>query len=416
MFKKLFCFICLVLFNTSVEAITFEQYIVDHESGEMRAYLTGYADAVHNNAFLLGGCPRRLTYRPYGEYFQHIDIYISKKTKDKSTNLDAFYQEPVEPLLTAVILKYINCNNPESRQLSNEPKRVQIEIRNLARNIIQQTQKYQTPEEREKEFAYRQHLDRLDNPKKYEKSCPKCPITQKTKPHKQVVKPTQPSVPAPLQSPKPPQQQPQPPKPVSKPPLQQLPVTEKQKKSKWYELRKKEPKDSSTQKDNPKTTPNMEDKQSVLDGNAKSPATSPSPSGNATIPQAITDPVIAIERPLADPNPRPSIVQPQIAVIRENKNQETQKDDTKKETTTESTKNELQQNSPKQEEEPKKPNNNYTLKSDDPFTMPEIDIPAQIVKKDVKEVDITDVQTKKYELESLDINLDNIQNVTLPSL
>ena len=197
----------MALFSLSANAVTFEEYIVDHESDEMRAYLTGYADAVHNNAYFIGGCPRKLPYRPYWEYFQHIDIYISKKTKDKSTDLNAFYQEPVEPLLTAVILKYINCNNPEARYLKNEPKRIQIEMRNLARNIMNETQKFQTPEEREKEFAYTQHIDRLNNPKKYEVKCPACPKPQKyTQPKKEVApKPKPIPVPAPVASPPQPQ-------------------------------------------------------------------------------------------------------------------------------------------------------------------------------------------------------------------
>ncbi len=180
MFKKLFYFTCLVLFSQNSKAVTFEQYITDHTSEQMRSYLTGYADAIHNNAYLLGGCPRKLQYRPYGEYFQHIDIYIAKKTKDQSVDIDAFYQESVEPLLTAVILRYINCNNPEAMLLSNEPKRVQIEIRNIAKDIMDKTKKYQSPKEMEMEFQYKEYLDRVNNPKKYEKKCPVCKVQKQS--------------------------------------------------------------------------------------------------------------------------------------------------------------------------------------------------------------------------------------------
>ena len=172
----------MALFNQNAKAVTFEEYITDYESEEIRAYLTGYADAIHNNTYMLGGCPRKLYYRPYGEYFQHLDIYIAKKTKSEAVNLDIFYAEPVEPFLTAVILKYTNCNNPESQKLEEEPKEVQKEIREIARQIIEKTKKVQTPHEREKDFAYEKHLDRLNNPKKYE--CPKpkvCKICPKPK-------------------------------------------------------------------------------------------------------------------------------------------------------------------------------------------------------------------------------------------
>src|SRR5574343_1142896 len=96
-FRRLFCFICLILSNQSytqtATAMTFEQYIEDHSSSQMRAYLTGYADAIHNNAYFFGGCPKRFQYRPYSEYMQHIDIYIAQRTKDDGTNRELFLQK-----------------------------------------------------------------------------------------------------------------------------------------------------------------------------------------------------------------------------------------------------------------------------------------------------------------------------------
>ncbi len=149
--------------------MTFEQYIEDHSSSQMRAYLTGYADAIHNNAYFFGSCPKRLQYRPYSEYMQHIDIYIAQKTKDDGTNREIFLQKNVEPFLTEVILKYIDCDNPESIPLQDESKLVQTEIRSVARDILQKTKKYQTIDEREMEFQYNEYLERLKTPTKEEK-------------------------------------------------------------------------------------------------------------------------------------------------------------------------------------------------------------------------------------------------------
>ncbi len=149
--------------------MTFEQYIEDHSSSQMRAYLTGYADAIHNNAYFFGGCPKRFQYRPYNEYMQHIDIYIAQKTKDDGTNREIFLQKSVEPFLTEVILKYIDCDNPEAIQLQDQPKPIQIEIRDVSRETIQKTKKYQTIDEREMEFQYNEYLKRLQNPTKAEK-------------------------------------------------------------------------------------------------------------------------------------------------------------------------------------------------------------------------------------------------------
>lgn len=149
--------------------MTFEQYIEDHSSSQMRAYLTGYADAIHNNAYFFGGCPKRFQYRPYNEYMQHIDIYIAQKTKDDNTNREIFLQKSVEPFLMEVILKYIDCDNPEAIQLQDQPKSVQIEVRDIARETMQKTNKYQTIDEREMEFQYNEYLKRLKNPTKSEK-------------------------------------------------------------------------------------------------------------------------------------------------------------------------------------------------------------------------------------------------------
>ena len=149
--------------------MTFEQYIEDHSSSQMRAYLTGYADAIHNNAYFFGGCPKRFQYRPYNEYMQHIDIYIAQKTKNDNTNREIFLQKSVEPFLTEVILKYIDCDNPEAIQLQDQPKPIQIEIRDVSRETIQKTKKYQTIDEREMEFQYNEYLRRLKNPTKSEK-------------------------------------------------------------------------------------------------------------------------------------------------------------------------------------------------------------------------------------------------------
>lgn len=172
----------MVLFSFKTHAVTFEEYIIDQDSQELQSYLTGYIDALYDNAYLIGGCPRKLPYRPYGEFFQHIDIYIAKETQDENKNLEKFYKMPVEPFVTTVVLKYISCKNPESLNLRNENKSVQIEMREIARNIIEETQKYASPEEKEKDFQYNKFLDKLKNPKKYEKKCPKCKVCPKFKP------------------------------------------------------------------------------------------------------------------------------------------------------------------------------------------------------------------------------------------
>lgn len=170
----------MALFSANVKGMTFEQYIVDHESDSMRLYLIGYADAIHNNAYLFGGCPRKFPYRPYAEYFQQIDIQIAKYTKGKQSQYsDAFFQKPIEPFLTEVILKYIDCNNPEALPLNREPQNTQIAMRELARDILKKTEKYQSPEEREMKFQYQEFLKRVNNPKKYEKKCPVC-VKQKS--------------------------------------------------------------------------------------------------------------------------------------------------------------------------------------------------------------------------------------------
>ena len=150
--------------------MTFEQYIEDHSSSAMRSYLTGYTDAIHNNAYFFGGCPKRFQYRPYNEYMQHIDIYIAQKTKDDVTNREIFLQKSIEPFLTEVVLKYIDCDNPEAIQLQDQPKPIQIEIRDVSRDVMQKTNKYQTIDEREMEFQYNEYLKRLKNPTKAEKA------------------------------------------------------------------------------------------------------------------------------------------------------------------------------------------------------------------------------------------------------
>lgn len=164
----------MVLSSHKALAVTFEEYIVDHDGKSLHIYLTGYIDAIYDNAYLVGGCPRRLPYRPYGEFFQHIDIHITQETKNQKKDLEKFYKSPVEPFLIAIIMKYIDCKNPESLQLTNEKKEVQIAIREIARNIIEQTKKYASPFDREKDFQYEKYLDKLKNPKKYEIKCPIC--------------------------------------------------------------------------------------------------------------------------------------------------------------------------------------------------------------------------------------------------
>lgn len=149
--------------------MTFEQYIEDHASSAMRAYLTGYADAIHNNAYFFGGCPKRFQYRPYNEYMQHIDIYIAQKTKESNASSEIFLQKSVEPFLTEVILKYIDCTNPEAIQIQDQPKDIQVEVRDVASDIMQKTKKYQTVDEREMEFQYNEYLQRLKNPPKVAK-------------------------------------------------------------------------------------------------------------------------------------------------------------------------------------------------------------------------------------------------------
>lgn len=149
--------------------MTFEQYIEDHASSAMRAYLTGYADAIHNNAYFFGGCPKRFQYRPYNEYMQHIDIYIAQKTKESNASSEIFLQKSVEPFLTEVILKYIDCTNPEAIQIQDQPKDIQVEVRDVASDVMQKTKKYQTVDEREMEFQYNEYLQRLKNPPKVAK-------------------------------------------------------------------------------------------------------------------------------------------------------------------------------------------------------------------------------------------------------
>lgn len=164
----------MILSSQKAFAVTFEEYIVDHDGKSLRVYLTGYIDAIYDNAYLMGGCPRRLPYRPYGEFFQHIDVYIAQETRNQKKDLEKFYKMPVEPFLTAIVMKYIDCRNPESLKLENEKKDVQTGIREIARNIMEQTKRYASPIEREKDFQYEKYMDRLKNPKKYEVKCPAC--------------------------------------------------------------------------------------------------------------------------------------------------------------------------------------------------------------------------------------------------
>ena len=78
----------MALFSVKAYAVTFEEYIVDQDSAELKAYLTGYIDALYDNAYLIGGCPRKLPYRPYGEFFQHIEIYIAKQSQTAKKDLE----------------------------------------------------------------------------------------------------------------------------------------------------------------------------------------------------------------------------------------------------------------------------------------------------------------------------------------
>ncbi len=159
--------------------MTFEQYIEDHASSSMRAYLTGYADAIHNNAYFFGSCPKRFQYRPYNEYMQHIDIYIAQKTKENNIKTEIFLQKSVEPFLTEVILKYIDCSNPEAIQIQDQPKDIQVEVRDVATDIMQKTKKYQTVDEREMEFQYNEYLNRLKNPPKVVKKAKNVEVKKK---------------------------------------------------------------------------------------------------------------------------------------------------------------------------------------------------------------------------------------------
>jgi hypothetical protein len=385
MYRKLFCFICLVLFSTYAEAITFEQYIVDHESSEMRSYLRGYADAIHNNAYVMGGCPRRLPYRPYGEYFQHIDIYITKKTKDESLDLDKFYQGSVEPLLTAVILKYIDCNNPESRHLQDESKVVQLELRNIGRKVLKETKKYQTPQEREKDFAYHKHIDRLNNPKKYTKRCPvcrkakKCPQKQscpkvKSCIAKQTVQPqtllnnTQVSVAKEV-------------------------VPPRKQEGHWYSHL---PLINHEDKPSKKKIPSKVDviNKPIVDKKAISSKIVKIKESDVT-----EDTIVDISEDDILKADHAKLLQDEIdkkathSYVMQAKMQKVTESDV--------TKNIIQ---------------SHPITKEDLMSVEDIAIPTSKHKSTIKESDIGDVKIKKYELESLDINLDNISDITLPSL
>jgi hypothetical protein len=362
MFKKLFYFTCLVLFNQNVKAVTFEQYITDHASGEMRSYLTGYADAIHNNAYLLGGCPRKLQYRPYGEYFQHIDIYIAKKTKDQSVDIDAFYQESVEPLLTAVILKYIDCNNPEAMLLKNEPKRVQIEIRNIAKDIMDKTKKYQSPKEMEMEFQYKEYLDRVNNPKKYEKKCPVCKV-QKQSIFRTIPVTTPPVEPPIVKSqniiPMEVRQTPTEDKNTFPLPKSSNDIKNDSTAAKIYDIPREENQQNQQESTNinnvPSTVPLNEEQQPEKDNKKEQPYQEPPSKRSA-------------EKILEHNKINEKKIQPQIT-------------------------------------------------KDDLLSIPEVKIPENNSKqKPYKPNSVVDVNDKKYELESLEMNLDNLKDVTLPPI
>lgn len=375
----------MALYSQHVNALTFEEYITDHDSTEMRSYLVGYSDSIHNNAYLLGGCPRKLQYRPYGEYFQHIDIYIAKKTKDDSTNLDSFYQEPVEPLLTAVILKYVDCKNPEAVYLENENKNLQIAIREIAREIMDKTKKYQTPEEREKDFQYSKYLNELKNPNKFEIKSSK----------------------------------------------------EKQKKiEKHYEKNKPL---SKSLKNMPKAIEKPEDIQPKakpeISQTVKEEEINTSPTDSF--------PADATQNQQQNPNPIPVVtdVPPKQEVKIKEKPQESQiiqlvkkdekpvqkqseankaLDELKSQPLLQTTASKKQEKPQAVKEEKKKDQNPTPVENplkikEDLINIPAINIPDQIQKKQIQESDVTDVKTKKYELDSLNINLDNINDVSLPS-
>ncbi len=376
----------MALFSVNAHAVTFEEYIVDQDSTELRSYLTGYIDALYDNAYLIGGCPRKIPYRPYGEFFQHIEIYIAKESQVSKKDLEKFYKKPIEPFITAIALKYIDCDNPESLKLKNEKKEVQLAARDIARQIMEETKKYTSPIEREKEFQYEKFLDKLKNPKKYEKQCPVCKICPAFTP---VPLPEQNMTPVPSVSPPPPPVIPQ--KPEEKPKPEIL-IEDKKRLPKKAELEKQAQLHIEKSELNPIQTANTQ-----VTTEEKKPIEN-------TL-QSITPDIKKPEEKLPDPEvkkeEKPEKTEETKENVHQNDENKTLAEKLKDISNAGSTQGEAGQGINKLDDKV------------EPLALPSKAEKHDALKKGIEKIQ-TKVDQTKYKLEKLDINFDNLDAITLP--